>query len=630
MSNHNAVILAGGFGTRLSHQFPGIPKPMVPISGVPILERIIAECKRYGYVDILLVLHHLPDQISTHFGDGSNFGVAIKYHIESEPMGTGGALLSVRELLAETFLVLYADVFTSVNLSHFSQFHKDNCADISIVVHPNDHPFDSDLIIIDGDKRVVAFDAPPHDGPDILANLVNAALYLVNKDALDTYIDYSGKFDIAQRLFPDLLAAGRTIFAYNTQEYIKDMGTPDRRTRVETDLITGVCASRSLSIARKAIFVDRDGTVNVERGYVTKPNELELISGAGNAIKKINKSKYLAVCITNQPVIARGECSFKMLDMIHNHLDVLLGEHGSYLDGLYFCPHHTDSGFSGEIPDLKKNCDCRKPEPGLFLRASSELSINLSKSWMIGDRSTDVAAAKLAGMMTAVVETGAGGLDGKCAVRPHFTGCDVNEVVDFILNDYPSYIDELQVVLKKVEGKKYIFISGLPRSGKTTVSGLLQSLLSSVGVTAHIVELDRYLTSEALESSSNLDSFITTETLCLLNRIASEEAFQIDDSRFDHHHSKLIDYGKTIVSPDDVIIVEGAIAFDIEEQFSHANTVKLFVSSADDIRLSRFKNKYRKKGLHESEIGALWISGSSEDVSHQKLQLDKADAIINL
>ena len=271
MSNHNAVILAGGFGTRLSHQFPGIPKPMVPISGVPILERIVAECKTYGYVDILLVWHHLPDQITTHFGDGSNFGVAINYHIESEPMGTGGALLSVRELLAETFLVLYADVFTSVNLSYFSQFHKDKCADISIVVHPNDHPFDSDLIIIDGDNRVVAFDAPPHDGPDILANLVNAALYIVNKDALDTYIDYSGKFDIAQRFFPDLLAAGRTIFAYNTQEYIKDMGTPDRRTRVETDLITGVCASRSLSIPRKAIFVDRDGTVNVERGYVTKP-----------------------------------------------------------------------------------------------------------------------------------------------------------------------------------------------------------------------------------------------------------------------------------------------------------------------------------------------------------------------
>ena len=143
----------------------------------------------------------------------------------------------------------------------------------------------------------------------------------------------------------------------------------------------------------KALFLDRDGTINIENGHIANPDEMELIECAGDAIKKINKSKFLAICITNQPVIARGECTFEGLDEIHNKMEFELGKCNSYLDDIYFCPHHQDSGFEGEIPELKINCNCRKPKPGMLIEAKIEHNIDLTESWFIGDSISDIEAA---------------------------------------------------------------------------------------------------------------------------------------------------------------------------------------------------------------------------------------------
>lgn len=630
MSGDSVVILAGGFGTRLSEKFPGIPKPMVPIDGIPILERIVNECKTYGYVDILLVLHHKPDHIVSYFDDGRRFGVSISYYIETVPMGTGGALLQVLDLLADTFLVLYADVFTTINLTYFTEFHRSKSADISLVVHPNDHPFDSDLIVIDEANRVLAFDAPPHEGPTVLANLVNAAMYLVDKSCLERCGRYSGKFDIAQKLFPDLLENGVSIYAYKTQEYIKDMGTPERRVRVENDLLSGVCSSRSLDKKRKAIFIDRDGTINVERGYVRQPSELELISRAGSGIKNINQSHYLAICITNQPIIARGECSFQSLSAIHNYLGVLLGEKGAYLDALYFCPHHPDAGFMGEITHLKKKCKCRKPEPGLLLQAAKEMNIDLSNSWMVGDRTGDILAAKRAGMLSAIVETGAAGLDGRYPARPHFAGTDLGVVVDFILRDYPTYLAQVQSLVNELDGSKFIFVGGLARSGKSTFTALLQRQLLSEGIRAHIIELDQFLLDDRSEELAYLDRYDVDQILGLLESLANENNFIIDDIGFDHHSGRLINYGSSTVSSDDIFIVEGISAFDIEARFKKNNTFKIFIEACYSKRLQRFTTKYKNRNFVTSEVNDLWQLRSTEEDSHIISQRDKADATIIL
>jgi D,D-heptose 1,7-bisphosphate phosphatase len=131
-----------------------------------------------------------------------------------------------------------------------------------------------------------------------------------------------------------------------------------------------------------------------------------LLPSAGEAVRRINEAGFLAVVITNQPVIARGECTEEDLKLIHNKLDWLLGEYNAYLDGLYYCPHHPDKGFPGERPELKFVCACRKPASGLLEQADHEMNIDRSHSWMIGDRDADVQAATAFGIRSVLVRTG--------------------------------------------------------------------------------------------------------------------------------------------------------------------------------------------------------------------------------
>ena len=126
------------------------------------------------------------------------------------------------------------------------------------------------------------------------------------------------------------------------------------------------------------MFLDRDGTINIEKGFLTDAEDFELIEGAAKAIRTINQSEYLAVVCTNQPVIARGECTFNKLREIHDKMETLLGQEGAYLDAIYYCPHHPDKGFEGERPEYKIDCDCRKPNDGLLRKAAADFNIDLS------------------------------------------------------------------------------------------------------------------------------------------------------------------------------------------------------------------------------------------------------------
>jgi D,D-heptose 1,7-bisphosphate phosphatase len=213
------------------------------------------------------------------------------------------------------------------------------------------------------------------------------------------------KGDLEHDIIVPQLASGK-VYAYRSTEYIKDMGTPERLAQVERDMASGVTRARNLQQKQKAIFLDRDGTINVYKGLVTKPSQLELIAGAAEAIRKINRSEYLAICLTNQPVIARGEVTFAELNAIHARLDTLLGEHGAYLDDLFFCPHHPDRGFPGERSELKIACSCRKPQPGMLLEAAKRYNIDLKQSYMIGDSDRDIGAGQAAGCRTVGVRTG--------------------------------------------------------------------------------------------------------------------------------------------------------------------------------------------------------------------------------
>lgn len=411
------VIMAGGRGTRISSVASDIPKPMIKIDGKPVLEHELECLRDQGFTDIILTVSHLGNIIMDYFGDGSKispvtglpFGVHIEYFFEREPLGNAGALFHLKDKLTEDFLLLNADAIFDVDFNRFVAFHREKGAIATLFTHPNSHPYDSGLIIADDQGVVQQWLTKEDSRPKWYRNRVNAGLHVLSPEILNTEIS-TPKVDLDRQLLKPLAGTGR-MFCYDSPEYVKDMGTPERFAAVSRDYREGRVSAKNLTNQQKAIFLDRDGTINQYVGFLRNIEEFELIPGVEEAIKKINASGYLAIVVTNQPVIARGEVSFSELEEIHHKMETQLGFEGAYVDAIYYCPHHPHKGYEGEIPELKFECDCRKPKPGMLLQAAKDFNIDLSRSWMIGDGANDVAAGKAAGCKTVLIGTDEFGQD---------------------------------------------------------------------------------------------------------------------------------------------------------------------------------------------------------------------------
>ena len=419
------VIMAGGKGTRISSVASDIPKPMIKVEGIPVLEREIECLKNQGFDDIILTVSHLGNIIMDYFGDGSGnspvtgepFGVHIDYYFEEEPLGNAGALFKIKDKLTSDFLLLNADAMFDVDFNRFVAFHRKHGGLVTLFTHPNSHPYDSGLIIANKNGSVEKWLAKEDERPQYYRNRVNAGLHVINPEVLELVginADSVGKVgvdgkpvkvDLDRQLLKPLAGTGK-MFCYDSPEYVKDMGTPERYYSVCKDCKEGRISAKNLKNKQKAIFLDRDGTINKYVGFLRNINDFELIDGVAEAIRKINESGYLAVVVTNQPVIARGEVSFEELEEIHNKMETLLGKEGAYLDAIYYCPHHPHKGYEGERPELKIDCDCRKPKPGMLLKAAADFNIDLSRSWMVGDGENDVKAGLNAGCKTALIGQG--------------------------------------------------------------------------------------------------------------------------------------------------------------------------------------------------------------------------------
>lgn len=441
------VIMAGGKGTRISELFPDIPKPLIPISdsnGVskPVLEWEIRSLVAQGFTDIILTVSHMADKIEEYFGNGDRLGANITYFNEAVPLGNAGALFKLREQIGiEPFLLLNADAVFDVDFKRFYSAHlkkRDECGGlVTLFTHPNSHPYDSGLILAAPDGAVEGWLAKEDPRPQWYKNRVNAGLHVIDPQILDmSGIDAERvgevdektckviKVDLDRQLLKPLCNKG-CMYAYDSPEYVKDMGTPERFYSVSRDFAAGVVESKNLSHKQKAIFLDRDGTINRYVGFLRSPSEFVLIDGVVEAIRKINSSGYLCIVVTNQPVIARGEVTVDELSLIHNKMETELGRAGAYIDGLYYCPHHPDKGFEGEVKELKIDCACRKPKPGLILRAAEDFNIRLEDSWMIGDGKNDVKAGRAAGCRTVLIGSEDYGQD--------LTVADLKEAVNSIL-----------------------------------------------------------------------------------------------------------------------------------------------------------------------------------------------------
>lgn len=395
------VIMAGGKGTRVASLAQDVPKPMLTIAGKPVLEREIDCLRNQGYTDIIITVSHLSSVIMDYFGNGERFGVNIRYFVETVPLGNAGALYQMKDELTEDFLLINADAIFDIDVTRFVDFHKEHEGLVTLFTHPNDHPYDSGLIIADEQGKVEKWLTKEDKHEGWYKNRVNAGIHMISPCILEKQMP-SGKIDLDRQVLKPLAGTGK-MYVYDSPEYVKDMGTPERYMAVNEDYSAGRVQAKNLRNKQKAIFLDRDGTINKYVGFLRNETEFELLPNAAEAIKMINKSGWLAIVVTNQPVIARGEVTYKQLTDIHNKMETLLGAEGAYLDAVYFCPHHPDSGFEGEVKALKIECECRKPKPGMLLQAADKYNVDLSKSWMIGDEENDMKAGAAAGCKTMLV-----------------------------------------------------------------------------------------------------------------------------------------------------------------------------------------------------------------------------------
>ena len=429
-----AVIMAGGKGTGLrAITHDEIPKPMAPVAGKPILQWQIECLRDQGVTDVVLIVGHLGEKIQAFFGDGRALGVDIRYIKELIPLGTAGALSLLPPMLKDdVFFLVFGDVLFDIDLARMMDFHRGKEAMATLFVHPNSHPFDSDLVICDSTGRVQGFDSKHDVRTGWYHNCVNAGFYLLDKTVCER-VPEERRVDLEKELLAEMIARGESVYAYRSSEYIKDVGTVERITAAEEELRSGYIAKRSLRNRQRAIFLDRDGTVNRKNGLVWKEEQFELEDGVVEAIREINRSGYLAILVTNQPVVARGLCSVEDVENIHKKLETLLGREGVYLDDIRFCPHHPDKGYPEENPTYKIPCHCRKPDIGMLEECAERYNIDLGKSWMVGDTTMDIQTGKNAGTRTALVLTGDAGKDGKYSATPDLVCKDLGQAVKMIL-----------------------------------------------------------------------------------------------------------------------------------------------------------------------------------------------------
>ena len=367
-----AVVLAGGFGTRLAHIVSDVPKPMAPVCGRPFLRYLLDDLQRKGVERVILATGYKRGCIEAFFGAHYR-GLELVYSPENAPLGTGGAIKRALALCREEWVaVLNGDTYFDVEFSALEQRKRPGAI---VVAAKRLRNFDRyGALELNGDT-VAAFreKAPCAEG------LVNGGVYLMERTALEAVPETRFSFETAV-LEP--LAARRAVLAAESGGYFIDIGVPE-------DYAAAQETMKELAPVNRAAFFDRDGTINVDVHYLHRQEDLHFIDGMPEFIRKWNDWGYKVLVVTNQAGIARGYYTENDMRALHRAMNERLGAYGAHIDAFYFCPHH---------PDFTGPCRCRKPAPGMIEDAVREFDLDPAQCVLFGDQPWDIEAGEQCGV----------------------------------------------------------------------------------------------------------------------------------------------------------------------------------------------------------------------------------------
>ena len=375
---NQAVILAGGFGTRLGERSINTPKPMQLIAGKPFLSYLLWNLKRNGITKIIISVGYLSSKIIEYFEDGTKFDLEISYIKENEPLGTAGPLKLCRNRLDTYFFLLNGDTIFDINYHELSLLliKEKGIGAISLLSEEETSRYG---LVNLNDSKVVSFNEKKLSQ----SGLINGGVSVFNNKLLD-YID-DGPCSLEKDIFPKLIKEG-SLLGKDFDGFFIDIGIPETLSAAQTLLPKWK--------KKDAFFLDRDGVINIDYGHVCSPERFKFTNGAIKAVKRLNDLGKLVIIITNQAGIAKGFYTENQFKNFMQWINSQLQKKGAHFDAYYYCPHHP---YQGDM-QYRKNCNCRKPKSGMFELALEEWELEPNKCVMIGDKESDLLAAKKIGV----------------------------------------------------------------------------------------------------------------------------------------------------------------------------------------------------------------------------------------
>ena len=399
----SVVIAIGGKGSRLKNITGKTPKPLFPIKGIPTLKRAFNELEIYGFKKIIVTTCFKKELFIQYLNEDNLIFDELYIFEENEPLGECGALWKVRDKLLSKTLFINGDLIFSINLKKLVEFHERLCSDITLVTHPSSHPEDSDMISAPNGTFVERlFDKTRDSKNDEIKPLLGfSGISIFKSSIIDKFEPKSDniKPNLFGYLVKNAFKSKKKIYSYNTSEYIKDMGTEKRFLEVSNAIENKLPQIKNYSKPQNALFLDRDNTlIKCElNSYILSINDIEYLDSNIEKIKHLSTEYSIIAIVTNQPQISMGKLSLDLLENINNHVILYCRSKGLLIDTVIWCPHHPHKGYLSEVKYLKKDCFCRKPNPGMLIEMSFQRNIDLHKSLFIGDSINDKLAAESSG-----------------------------------------------------------------------------------------------------------------------------------------------------------------------------------------------------------------------------------------